>query len=95
MWSCCKVGRSTTFDHIFVLNIFADITAHFSAKGTYSLSASPYTNPRLTICYRTMPHAHEDGRHRPDLRLGGSDPCVKKVATVVRWFENMAGIAAH
>ena len=39
-----------------------------------------------------MPYTHEDGRLRPDLRLGESDPSVRKVATVVLWFQHMAGL---
>ncbi|TEB32432.1 hypothetical protein FA13DRAFT_1731632 [Coprinellus micaceus] len=57
-----------------------------------NFTASPMLKSKMTICYRTMPHAHEDGVFRPDLRLGESDPCVRKVATVVRWFEEMAGL---
>ena len=57
-----------------------------------SLTASPNLKSQMTICFRTMPYAHEDGVFRPDLRLGDSDPCVKKVADVVAWFEEMAGL---
>ena len=39
-----------------------------------------------------MPYTHEDGRLRPDLRLGESDPSVRKVAAVVLWFQHMAGL---
>jgi len=56
------------------------------------MSASQYLNSNLTICYRTMPYTHEDGRLRPDLRLGESDPSVRKVAAVVLWFQHMAGL---
>ena len=42
-----------------------------------------------------MPYAHEDGRLRPDLRLGHSEPAVRKVAAVVRWFESMAGLPSR
>lgn len=34
----------------------------------------------------------EDARYRPDLRLGISDSAVRKVSTVVAWFESMAGL---
>ncbi|PPQ79373.1 hypothetical protein CVT25_002643 [Psilocybe cyanescens] len=57
-----------------------------------TLSASPYLKSQLVICYRTMPYSHEDGRLRPDLRLGISEPSVRKVAAVVQWFEDMAGL---
>jgi len=56
------------------------------------MTASQHLNSKLTICYRTMPYTHEDGRLRPDLRLGESDPSVRKVATVVLWFQRMAGL---
>ncbi|KAH6911075.1 hypothetical protein BKA70DRAFT_1370826 [Coprinopsis sp. MPI-PUGE-AT-0042] len=59
-----------------------------------TLTASPNLKSKVTICYRTMPHAHEDGRLRPDLRLGDSDPCVRRVSAVVRWFENKIGLPA-
>lgn len=57
-----------------------------------TLTASPYLKSTLEICYRTMPYAHEDARLRPDLRLGISDAAVRKVSTVVSWFEGMAGL---
>ncbi|TFK42251.1 hypothetical protein BDQ12DRAFT_696667 [Crucibulum laeve] len=59
-----------------------------------SLTASPYQKSSMTLCYRTMPYTHEDNRLRPDLRLGESDASVRKVASVVRWFEHMAGLPA-
>ncbi|TFK70064.1 hypothetical protein BDN72DRAFT_819325 [Pluteus cervinus] len=71
-----------------------DVMANLEPGSTCSLSASPYMRSRVTICYRTLPYAHEDGQLRPDLRLGMSDPCVNKVAAVVRWFEHMAGLPA-
>ena len=40
-----------------------------------------------------MPYTYEDKRLRPDLRLGFSDPAVRKVAVVVEWFEGMADLA--
>ncbi|KAH9921239.1 uncharacterized protein BXZ73DRAFT_91848 [Epithele typhae] len=56
-------------------------------------SASPQYKSTLMICYRTMPAVAEDARLRPDLRLGLSDAAVRKVATLVRWFEGMAGLS--
>ena len=47
---------------------------------------------RMEICYRTMPLSPDDSRFRPDLRLGFSDASVRKVATVVEWFETTAGL---
>ncbi|OSD04101.1 hypothetical protein PYCCODRAFT_176577 [Trametes coccinea BRFM310] len=58
-----------------------------------SLSASPQLKSRMDICYRTMPSVPQDARIRPDLRLGLSDAAVRKVASVVRWFEDVAGLA--
>lgn len=40
-----------------------------------------------------MPYTHEDGRLRPDLRLGISEACVRKVSATVAWFEHIAGLA--
>lgn len=39
-----------------------------------------------------MPYTDEDNALRPDLRLGKTDPSVKKVKSVVEWFEDMAGL---
>ncbi|KAF9524100.1 hypothetical protein CPB83DRAFT_861887, partial [Crepidotus variabilis] len=69
-----------------------NVTATSEPKTATTLSASTFQRSSLTICYRTMPYAHEDGGLRPDLRLGSSEPCVRKVASVVRWFEEMAGL---
>lgn len=52
----------------------------------------------MLICYRTMPRLTDraaginDEHFRPDLRLGSSDATVRKVAGLVRWFEEMAGL---
>ncbi|KAJ7745415.1 hypothetical protein DFH07DRAFT_16046 [Mycena maculata] len=70
-----------------------DVMAAFEPTTTVTLTASPWQKPKLEICYRTMPYTHEDQRLRPDLRLGASDASVRKVAAVVRWFEDMAGLA--
>ena len=58
-----------------------------------SVSASPQARSRLLICYRTMPATPADARLRPDLRLGLSDAGVRRVAALVRWVEEVAGIA--
>ncbi|KAM6498879.1 hypothetical protein JOM56_006827 [Amanita muscaria] len=71
----------------------ADVNGSKDAKTlTPVLVASPYLSSRLTICYRTLPREDGDQRWRPDLRLGATDAAVRKVAAVVRWFENMAGL---
>ncbi|KAF8971855.1 hypothetical protein BDZ97DRAFT_1150617 [Flammula alnicola] len=77
-------------DIVFIENIMA--TCDPAASTT--LSASPYLKSKLVICFRAMPYTHEDGRFRPDLRLGNSEPSVRKVAAVVRWFEAMAGLSS-
>ncbi|KAF8641156.1 hypothetical protein AX17_000791 [Amanita inopinata Kibby_2008] len=69
-----------------------DVNGSSGVNTSPSLTASPYLGSKLTICYRTMPVTEEDERLRPDLRLGGSDAAVRKVAGVVRWFERMAGL---
>ncbi|KAF6761318.1 hypothetical protein DFP72DRAFT_1165765 [Ephemerocybe angulata] len=68
------------------------LTAECEPSMSPTLTASPNLKSKMTVCYRTMPHAHEDRAFRPDLRLGESDSCVRKVASVVRWFERMAGL---
>ncbi|KAJ6544176.1 hypothetical protein B0H19DRAFT_956481 [Mycena capillaripes] len=73
-------------------NYLIDVMAAFEPSTAVTLTASPWQKPKLEICYRTMPYTHEDQRLRPDLRLGASDACVRKVAAVVRWFEGMAGL---
>ncbi|KAG6845577.1 hypothetical protein H0H87_007256 [Tephrocybe sp. NHM501043] len=76
--------------------LIENVTASWEPSSSPTLSASPYLKSKLEICYRTMPYIHEDHRLRPDLRLGESDAAVRKVAAVVRWFEDMAGLgAAH
>lgn len=61
-----------------------------------ALTASPHLKSKAEICYRTMPRASfpEDQRLRSDLRLGYSDATVRKVASVVTWFEKMADLAS-
>ena|SRR5882762_3913214 len=71
-----------------------DVTASSENVTFVSFTASPYLKSTLDICYRTMPCIHEDIHLRPDLRLGFSDAAVRKVATIVRWFETMAGLTS-
>ncbi|KAJ3968533.1 hypothetical protein EV361DRAFT_412243 [Lentinula raphanica] len=75
-------------DVVFIQNV----TPSHDPSTSLTLTASPNLKSKLEICYRTMPYTHEDLRLRPDLRLGGNDASVRKVAGVVRWFEGMAGI---
>ncbi|KAJ7983003.1 hypothetical protein DFH06DRAFT_714026 [Mycena polygramma] len=72
--------------------LLTNVTAALEPSAAVTLTASPWQKPKLEICYRTMPYTHEDQRLRPDLRLGSSDASVRKVAAVVRWFEDMAGL---
>ena len=94
--SISKVGESSlrkSFQVDLMLILFIqDIKATYDPSTSISMTASQYLNSNLTICYRTMPYTHEDGRLRPDLRLGESDPSVRKVAAVVLWFQHMAGL---
>lgn len=69
------------------------MTAVLNPTTSPTLTASPYLKSSLIICYRTMPYSREDSRLRPDLRLGRSDAAVRKVATVVAWFQDLAGLA--
>ncbi|KAF8552453.1 hypothetical protein OG21DRAFT_121730 [Imleria badia] len=71
---------------------FENLMATWETGSTITLTASAYNRPITDICYRTMPYTREDNRLRPDLRLGQSDALVSKVAALVRWFENMAGL---
>ncbi|TRM57924.1 hypothetical protein BD626DRAFT_205100 [Schizophyllum amplum] len=84
-WAAAKVRRG---DVVLLENVNAA-----SEPGTSpSLSASPFLHSNLEICYRSMPTDRADYRLRPDLRLGGIDPAVRRVEAVVRWFERMAGL---
>ncbi|KIY49710.1 hypothetical protein FISHEDRAFT_40880 [Fistulina hepatica ATCC 64428] len=76
-------------DVVFIENVMASC----ESRMTPTLSASPYNKSRMDICYRTMPYTREDILLRPDLRLGNSDAAVRKVTSVVRWFEKMAGLS--
>jgi hypothetical protein len=69
-----------------------DLTPTRELGSSITLIASPYNKPTAEICFRTMPYTQEDHRLRPDLRLAQSDAIVKKVATLARWFERMAGL---
>ncbi|KAK0196754.1 hypothetical protein F5146DRAFT_1099179 [Armillaria mellea] len=75
-------------DIVFLENV----TATCEPQASPALSASPYLNSKLQICYRTLMYTQADVRLRPDLRLGISDPSVRKVENLVRWFEMMAGL---
>ncbi|KAJ7499685.1 hypothetical protein FB451DRAFT_1206199 [Mycena latifolia] len=75
--------------------LLTDVMAAFEPRTAVTLTASPWQKPKMEICYRTMPYTHEDQRLRPDLRLGANDASVRKVATVVRWFEGMAGLGGQ
>ncbi|KAG7448090.1 uncharacterized protein BT62DRAFT_965923 [Guyanagaster necrorhizus] len=75
-------------DIVFLENV----TATCEPQASPALSASPYLKSKLQICYRTLVYTQADARFRPDLRLGVSDPSVRKVESLVRWFETMAGL---
>ncbi|KAF9447845.1 hypothetical protein P691DRAFT_760419 [Macrolepiota fuliginosa MF-IS2] len=72
--------------------LIENVIATFDIKSSPNIIASPFQKSSLTICYRTMPYTKEDSRLRPDLRLGRSDVAVRKVAAVVAWFQDLAGL---
>jgi hypothetical protein len=61
-------------------------------SSTLNFTASPHLKSHAEICYRTMVYSPEDNKLRPDLRLGYSDASVRRVSSVVKWFQNMAGL---
>ena len=67
-----------------------------SESNIAGITASLNLHSRAEICYRTMPRTSvpADMQLRPDLRLGASDAAVRRVATVVSWFERMAGLSS-
>ncbi|CDO76029.1 hypothetical protein BN946_scf184665.g21 [Trametes cinnabarina] len=82
-------------DIVFLENVLASWEAEQARTTTtipVNLSASPQLKSKMEICYRTLPTVPQDARIRPDLRLGLSDAAVRKVASVVRWFEDVAGL---
>ncbi|TFK90659.1 hypothetical protein K466DRAFT_596790 [Polyporus arcularius HHB13444] len=82
-------------DIVFLENILVSWDPELSKNAAavpISCSASPQLKSRLEVCYRAMPSVPQDARLRPDLRLGLSDAVVRRVASVVRWFEGMAGL---
>ncbi|ESK92880.1 hypothetical protein Moror_9083 [Moniliophthora roreri MCA 2997] len=72
--------------------LLQNVIINYDPSTSPTITASPYLKSRLEICYRTMPCAREDIKLRPDLRLGASDAAVRRVETIVRWFEKMAGL---
>ncbi|KAK0497037.1 hypothetical protein EDD18DRAFT_184808 [Armillaria luteobubalina] len=80
--------RAKRGDVVFLENV----TATCEPQASPALSASPYLKSKLQICYRTLMYTQADAKLRPDLRLGFSDPSVRKVEILVRWFETMAGL---
>ena len=75
-----------------LLRFAQGVMATYEPSSTVTLSASPHLRSKLEICYRTMFSAPADKRFRPDLRLADSEPCVRKVAGMVRWLEAAAGL---
>lgn len=74
-----------------------DVLVAWEDEAPLVLTASPYHKSKAEICYRTMPRASfpDDVRLRPDLRLGYSDVAVRRVASVVHWFEVLAGLVTE
>ena len=69
--------------------IAIDVSAQVKDEDGVQLTASPYLRSNMVLCYRTLPYDRGDRRYRPDLRLGQTDLAVKKVSSVVEWFEQM------
>ncbi|KAI0076131.1 hypothetical protein K474DRAFT_1645534 [Panus rudis PR-1116 ss-1] len=77
-------------DIVLLENVLASVD--LTNPSMLALTASPNLKSSMEICFRTMPNSPEDARFRPDLRLGFSDSAVRKVASVVAWFESVAGL---
>jgi hypothetical protein len=77
-----------------VLTASIGLHATWDAAGVMSFTAAPAHRTRATVCYRTLPApgAPLDRALRPDLRLGASEPAVRRVQSVVAWFERLAGL---
>lgn len=66
-----------------------DISAQYKKEeeDEVKLTASPYLKSNMVICYRTLPNDREDNKYRPDLRLAQTDATVRKVSSLVKWFD--------
>ncbi|KZV71959.1 hypothetical protein PENSPDRAFT_751338 [Peniophora sp. CONT] len=73
-----------------------NVHAVWEPKSALALTASPNLKSRAEICYRTMPRLSfpDDARLRPDLELGQSEAAVRRVITLVDWFERLAGLTS-
>jgi hypothetical protein len=70
--------------------VYLDVSAQYKGGDEdVKLTASPYLRSNMVLCYRSMPYDREDRRFRPDLRLGQTDMAVRKVSSVVHWFEQI------
>jgi hypothetical protein len=78
---------------MYVIGVLTTVTEGGS-RPTVTLTASLNLCSRTEICYRTMPRTSvpRDVRLQPDLRLSTRDAAVRRVATVVPWFERLAGL---
>ncbi|KAJ1309714.1 hypothetical protein OPQ81_006479 [Rhizoctonia solani] len=54
-----------------------------------TLTASPRQNSGIQLCYRTKIRTDQDKKLQPDLRLGSTDTCVRRVATFVEWVSRV------
>ncbi|EKM54792.1 uncharacterized protein PHACADRAFT_258891 [Phanerochaete carnosa HHB-10118-sp] len=90
-----KKGDIVYFQNILVSKeVSSSAAADTRITSSISLTASPALNSSMSICYRTMPWGDDPAgeKLRPDLRLGYSDAAVRKVASVVQWFQSTAGL---
>lgn len=69
-----------------------DVAITYAHPAPPSISASPNEKSAMIICYRTLKILREDRRYRPDLRLGHSDPALRRVSMLVDWVEGVANI---
>ena len=67
-------------------------TTGIQQNAIYTLTASPWLDSRILICYRILPTDRTDRALCPDLRLGASDAAVRRVDNVVRWLKAVLGV---
>ncbi|KAF8610180.1 hypothetical protein BDV93DRAFT_430371 [Ceratobasidium sp. AG-I] len=69
--------------------LLSDVLVTSTPPDPPTLSASPRYNSGIQLCYRTVVRTDQDSRLQPDLRLGETDACVRRVAAFVEWVEKM------
>ena len=99
-WCIPGSGPLSSLCMSLLIPLHADVLASWNSAPTVApgavpitCSASPQLHSRLQVCFRAMPTTIEDEQFRPDLRIGPSDSAVRRVASVLNWFEGMAGLS--